>query len=187
MSGLRVIGGEARGRRLKMVPGEGTRPISDRVKESLFNILGPAVRGGGFLDLFAGTGGVGIEALSRGSREAWFVESRAKAIDTIRANLELTGFTERARLVRADVYSFLADEPPTGFDFIYVAPPQYHGLWASCLRALDEAPDWANPDGLVIAQIDPHEYEALNLSVLREYDRRTYGNTQLVFYERPGW
>jgi hypothetical protein len=55
------------------------------------------------------------------------------------------------------------------------------------LRALDEAPDWANPDGLVIAQIDPHEYEALNLSVLREYDRRTYGNTQLVFYERPGW
>ena len=87
MTGLRVIGGTAKGRKLLMVPGSGTRPISDRAKESLFNLLGSAVESAEVLDLFAGTGGVGIEALSRGASRATFVESDRHAINTIQANL----------------------------------------------------------------------------------------------------
>jgi 16S rRNA (guanine966-N2)-methyltransferase len=170
-----------------MVPGQSTRPISDRVKENLFNIIGPAIIGGWFIDLFAGTGSVGIEALSRGCERAWFVESHPKALDTIKTNLELTGFADQAEIVRGDVYQVLRETTPQGFDFVYVAPPQYHGLWSSCVQMLDGAPEWINPDGWVIAQIDPQEYEQLVLSEIREFDQRTYGNTRLVFYERPGW
>ena len=187
MSGLRVIGGEARGRRLKMVPGDTTRPISDRVKESLFNIIGPSIQGGSFLDLFSGTGSVGIEALSRGCDRVWFVEAHPRALETIDDNLDLVGYEDRAKIERGDVFQFLRQSPPSGFDYVYVAPPQYHGLWAACLEMLDATPEWVNPDGWVVAQIDPREYEALDLAELREFDLRTYGNTQLVFYERPGW
>jgi 16S rRNA (guanine966-N2)-methyltransferase len=187
MSGLRVIAGQARGRRLKMVPGDSTRPVSDRVKESLFNIIGPAVIDGAFLDLFAGTGSVGIEALSRGCAEAWFVENHPRALETIGANLAIVGLGENAKIVRSDAFAFLAGTEPQGFDFVYVAPPQYQGLWKACLEGLDAQPDWVNPDGWVITQIDPREYEGLELAHLMETDRRTYGNTQLVFYERPGW
>ncbi len=157
------------------------------MKESLFNIIGPAIVRGSFLDLFAGTGSVGIEALSRGCDLAWFVESHPKALETIDANLALAGFVERAQVERADVFQFLRKAAPTGFDFVYVAPPQYHGLWLTCLQTLDERAEWINPDGWVIAQIDPREYESHEVMRLREFDKRTYGNTQLVFYERPGW
>jgi hypothetical protein len=92
---MRVISGTAKGRTLKAAPGEGTRPITDRVKESLFNILGADIRDARFLDLFAGTGGVGIEALSRGAKEAVFVEQGRAALETIRANLALTKLAER--------------------------------------------------------------------------------------------
>ena len=186
MSGLRVIGGQARGRRLKMVPGDKTRPITDRVKESLFNIIGPGIVGGSFLDLFAGTGSVGIEALSRGADEAWFVEAHARALATIHENLLQVGLADKAQVERADVYQFLSRTPPRGFDYVYIAPPQYQGLWMSCLQSLDEKPGWVNPDGWVVAQIDPREYETLDLVQFSEFDQRTYGNTRLVFYERPG-
>jgi 16S rRNA (guanine966-N2)-methyltransferase len=119
---MRVIAGTAKGRKLKSVPGEGTRPVTDRVKESLFDILGADVRDAHFLDLFAGTGGVGIEALSRGAAEAVFVEQGRAALETIRANLTITRLANRARIVRADVFTFLASTPESPFDYIYIAP-----------------------------------------------------------------
>lgn len=187
MSGLRVIGGEARGRRLKMVPGDTTRPIADRVKEALFNILAPSIDGAVFMDLFAGTGSVGIEALSRGASHAWFLDLHPKAIKTIQENLSLTGFAYRATVLQANALDFLATQEPEGFDYVYIAPPQYQSMWKAALLAIESRTDWLNPDGRVIAQIDPREYEDLRLSHLPEVDRRTYGNTQLVFFERPGW
>ena len=87
MSSLRVISGKARGRRLRTVPGDTTRPITDRAKESLFNILGPDIQGASVLDMFAGTGSVGIEALSRGAARVRFIDQQRQAIDTIRLNL----------------------------------------------------------------------------------------------------
>ena len=180
---MRVISGTAKGRTLKSVPGEGTRPITDRVKESLFNILGADVHGARFLDLFAGTGGVGIEALSRGAREAVFVEQGRAALETIRANLALTQLAERARVVRADVFTFLSGTPDVPFDYIYIAPPQYKRLWAQTLGAIDANPVWLSEDSQVIVQIHPVEFEPLQLEHLALVDERKYGSTLLCFYE----
>lgn len=181
---LRIIAGTARGRKLKQVPGEGTRPIMDRVKEALFNILGSEIPDADVLDLFAGTGSVGIEALSRGAAYAEFVESSSAAAEVIRDNLESVNLDETAQVVRADVFAYLRARPQQGFDYVHVAPPQYEGLWRRAVEALEANPDWVNPDGVVCAQIDPTEYVALTLTHFKEFDRRTYGSTELVFYER---
>jgi 16S rRNA (guanine966-N2)-methyltransferase len=190
MTGMRVIGGTAKGRRLKMKPGTGTRPITDRVKESLFNILGPSIEEAVVLDLFAGTGGVGIEALSRGAASAVFVERDRAAVGIIRENLRTTELAERAQVVRADVFTYLRAETETGFDYIHIAPPQYKSLWIEVLQALDARPDWLNPRGEVVAQIDPLEFSEVPLQSLVLADRRKYGSTLLCFYglssEREG-
>jgi 16S rRNA (guanine(966)-N(2))-methyltransferase RsmD len=186
VSGLRVIAGAAKGRKLKPVPGEGTRPITDRVKESLFNILGEHVVEAAVLDLFAGTGSVGIEALSRGAAYAEFVESGRPAAAIIQDNLNHTQLAARGRVVRADVFIHLRNTPRAGFDYVHLAPPQYQGLWSRTLRALDARPAWLNPDGLIVAQIDPKEYEPQTLEHFTLVDERKYGNTLLCFYERGG-
>lgn len=178
---MRVIAGEAKGRRLKMVPGSSTRPVGERVKEALFGILGEEVVDALFLDLYAGTGSVGIEALSRGAREAVFVDHGRRAVATIKDNLAHTGLDERARVVRAEVFAFLKRGDLGPFDLIYVAPPQYRELWAKTLRALDESSMLA-PGGLVVAQIHPKEYVDLKLETLKLTDQRRYGSSMLCFY-----
>lgn len=184
MSRMRVIAGQARGRKLRAVPGDETRPISDRVKEALFNILSQDVPGSAFLDLFAGTGSVGIEALSRGADYARFVDSHRAAVETIRSNLESTHLAENAELLPADAFDYISRNPDRSFDYVYIAPPQYKKMWSRAILALDRNSDWLLNDAWVIAQIDPKEYEELDLDNLLEFDQRRYGNTLLVFYER---
>jgi 16S rRNA (guanine966-N2)-methyltransferase len=169
-----------------MVPGEGTRPIGDRVKESLFNILRPRLPESHFLDLFAGTGSVGIEALSQGAAKAVFVDTSARAIRTIHENLKLTGFGDRAEVIRGDAFEFLHAPRREAFDLIYVAPPQYRGLWERAVGALDETPVLLNPDGWVICQVDPVEFQLVELRRLSPFDQRRYGSTLLWFLEFPG-
>jgi 16S rRNA (guanine966-N2)-methyltransferase len=180
---VRVIAGKAKGRKLKSVPGKGTRPITDRAKSALFSILGTDVIGCRFLDLFAGTGQVGIEALSRGAKEAVLVERAGLALRTIHYNLAHTKLENGARVVRADVFVFLTQtaEP---FDYVYIAPPQYQGLWAQALRAMDAELNWLAEDGWAIAQINPTEYEPLALQNLSLFDQRTYGGVMLCFYAK---
>ncbi len=185
-SHVRVIAGTAKGRRLRLVPGTTTRPVMDRVKESLFNILRPNLPGANFLDLFAGTGSVGIEALSQGAAHATFVDLERAAIQTIRTNLELTGLRESATVVQADAFQYLRRTPPEGFDVVYLAPPQYQGLWSRAVQAVDASQGVLNPDALVIAQLDPKEYEPIALAHLQLADQRRYGSTLLCFYEWPG-
>jgi 16S rRNA (guanine(966)-N(2))-methyltransferase RsmD len=164
------------------VPGDTTRPITDRVKEALFNILAGEVEDAFVLDLFAGTGGVGIEALSRGAREVWFVDREWKAIQTIKANLQTTGFLAQTKLFRQDAFKLLRQMAgKAAFDIIYVAPPQYQGLWADALLEIDGL-DVLGPDGLVIAQMHPKEFRELPLERLRLEDKRKYGSTILCFY-----
>jgi 16S rRNA (guanine966-N2)-methyltransferase len=186
MARLRVIAGSAKGRKLRMVPDAGTRPVMDRVKAALFNILGADVVSSHFLDLFAGTGSVGIEALSRGAERAVFVDASPRAVSTIRLNLDHTCLGDRAEIVRADSFSFLHRKPLEAFDYVYVAPPQYQGLWQRAVQTLDGAPDWLNPDAWVIAQMDPVEYQPLPLTHVTEFDQRRYGKTLLCFYDFPG-
>jgi 16S rRNA (guanine966-N2)-methyltransferase len=185
---MRVISGRAKGRKLKSVPGKGTRPVTDRVKEALFNILAGDVTGCRFLDLFSGTGGVGIEALSRGAAEAVFVEQDRAAFDTLRFNLAHTQLQERAQTVRADVFAFLSILPPTPFDFIYVAPPQYKGLWVETLHALDAQEGWLSAEGAIVVQIHPREFQTVELQLFEPAGERKYGSTLLCFYElrEPG-
>jgi 16S rRNA (guanine(966)-N(2))-methyltransferase RsmD len=181
---MRVIAGSARGTRLLGPPsGTGARPITDRAKEALFSILGPSLAGARFLDLFSGTGAVGIEALSRGAAEAVFVERHPAMVRTLRQNLEKTGLAGRARIARADVFEYLRREPE-GFDVVYVAPPQYRRLWADALELLDRRPGWVAEGGQVVVQVHPVELEEVELRNLRETDRRDYGKVTLAFYER---
>jgi 16S rRNA (guanine966-N2)-methyltransferase len=181
----RVISGRAKGRKLKLVPGEGTRPVMDRVKESLFNILNPVVVDSVWLDLFAGTGSIGIEALSRGASRVVFIDSARIAIKTIHENLATTQLAAGADVIRTDALAYLERSPSTRFDVVYIAPPQYHGLWKDILLKLDANAGWLNPDAIVVVQIDPKEQETVSLQNLVAYDERTYGRTLLWFFEKP--
>ena len=182
----RVISGKAKGRKLKLVPGDSTRPVTDRVKQAVFNILDDIVADSAWLDLFAGTGSVGIEALSRGAARVVFLDNAGAAIQTIHDNLRHTGLEAGAQVVRTDAFRYLQRPPREGFDVVYVAPPQYHGLWKQALLELDRRPEWLYPEGIVVVQIDPKEKENIDLQHLEAYDERTYGNTLVWFFERPG-
>ncbi len=183
---MRVISGSAKGRRLKSVPGTSTRPITDRVKVALFDILAPDMMDCVFLDLFAGTGGVGIEALSRGARRAVFVDIDLQSIRTVHENLKTTRLEERAAVVRSDSFRYLERIDHESFDMIYVAPPQYKEMWIRALQAIDQSAGWLTPDGIAVVQIDPREARDIQLDTLREFDRRQYGGTLLWFFEKPG-
>lgn len=179
---LRVISGSARGRRLKSVPGDTTRPITDRVKEALFNILAGDVVDSTWWDLFAGTGSVGIEALSRGASLVRFSDLNRAPIETVKWNLEHCKFTEHAEIRRGDAFAMLAAHPDKQFEFIYIAPPQHKDMWSRALLALDANPDWLTDTGWAIVQIAPKEFQELELFHLEEMDKRKYGSTLLVFF-----
>jgi len=183
---LRVIAGKAKGRRLKSVAGDITRPITDRVKEALFNILGSDVVGSNWWDVFGGTGAVGIEALSRGASFVRFTDSNREPVETIKENLKYCRFEPQAEVRRADAFAFLASQPDRRFEYIYIAPPQYKEMWGKALELLDENPGWLAEDGWVIVQIAPREYKTATPAIenLEEFDQRKYGNTLLVFYQR---
>jgi 16S rRNA (guanine(966)-N(2))-methyltransferase RsmD len=183
---MRVISGDAKGIQLKSVPGNSTRPITDQVKEALFNILGPSIYDVDFLDLFGGTGAVGIEALSRGANHAVFLETNYRAYQIIKENLESTGMAPYATVLKKDAFVYLKDEPDQSFDFVYIAPPQYQKLWIRAMEILQENPEWVKPGGRVIVQIHPKEYQNVDgYTNFQEFDQRSYGDTLLVFFRRP--
>ena len=184
MGTLRVISGSAKGIRLKTVPGKSTRPITDLVKESLFNILGNEVLNIRILDLFGGTGAVGIEALSRGAAKATFLETNWQAVRIIQQNLEATHLSEKAIVLHQDAFKFLASPQAESFDLIYIAPPQYKAMWQKAMLLLDQNPQLLSESGQIIVQINPLEWsdeEYVNFTV---FDRRKYGDTLLVFFEK---
>ena len=182
---MRVISGSAKGIQLKGVPGKSTRPITDRVKEALFNIIGPSIARKTVLDLFGGTGAVGIEALSRGAEHAVFLEINYKAFRIIQQNLKATQLEPYATVMKKDAFVYFNEEHSKQFDLVYIAPPQYEGLWLKALQALDENPELVRLWERVIVQIHPKEFiEETTCENFRIYDRREYGDTLLVFFER---
>jgi len=192
---MRVVTGAAKGRKLKGPKTSGTRPIIDRVKTALFDILSWRIEDARFLDLFAGTGGVGIEALSRGAASATFIEMSLPIVKLIRENLHITELSAHAEVLHMDSFKFLqsyAEEsnrvpaPPARlYDMIYIAPPQYQEMAARALGMLDTSPLLA-PGGLVMVQIHPKERPgvvAVALTRLVQTDERRYGSTLLLFYK----
>jgi 16S rRNA (guanine(966)-N(2))-methyltransferase RsmD len=168
------------------VPGDSTRPITDRVKSALFSILASAgaIEGCRFLDLFGGTGAVGIEALSRGAASAVFCERDRAALGTLQRNLAATGLAERGQVVPGDAFAYLARPDGSPFDVIYIAPPQYQQLWLRALLAVDARPALLADDGQVIVQVFPKEWREPGLAHLTLLDRRQYGSTALFFFRR---
>ncbi len=183
MGGLRVIAGKAKGHNLRSVPGDSTRPITDRTKESLFNIIGADIIDSTLLDLFAGTGSVGIEALSRGAKLVLFVDKSQRAINTVKINLQDTGLDKNVKVLKQDAFKLLEQATSQAFDYIYIAPPQYKDLWKRSLFLLDSNPEWLSCDAWAIAQIHPVEYQSIELERLVEFDQRQYGSTLLLFYK----
>lgn len=181
---LRVIAGKAKGRKLKSVPGDTTRPVMDRVKESLFNILAGDVIDSRWWDLFAGTGAIGIEALSRGASFVRFTDLNRAPIETIQFNVEHCGFGKQSEIRRGDAFTMLSKGADAQFDYVYIAPPQYKEMWEKAVELVDEDIKWLSDDGWVIVQIDPREFKQLVLENLEEIEQRKYGSTLLIFYER---
>ena len=139
---MRIVGGDAKGRRLKHPKTAGTRPVIDRVKTALFDILGERVVDTRFLDLFAGTGAVGLEALSRGAAQATFIELSQQVVAVLRENLRTTGLAEHAEVIRGDAFRFLDLAAAQGkrYDMVYIAPPQFHQMAAQALAQLERVP-----------------------------------------------
>ncbi len=184
MSQPRIIAGRAKGLRLIPVPGETTRPITDRVKEALFNIINQDIIDARLLDLFGGTGSVGIEALSRGAGFVQFVELHSQVVKVLRENLQRSKLDTSARVQTGDSFAFLKKYDAEPFDYIFIAPPQYKDMWRQALEIIDSKPQLVIDDGWLIVQIHPIEYKGVSLSNFKEFDQRKYGSTLLIFYEK---
>ena len=151
---MRVIAGEAKGRTLIAPKGTGTRPATDRIRETLFAILEPSLPGARVLDLFAGSGTLGIEALSRGAAHVTFVERAAAAVDALRKNLAVTGFTDRSDVVAANVLGFLErGGPPSSYDLVFLDPPFADIAVLDAVLAHPSLARSLAPDATVVARV----------------------------------
>ncbi len=185
---MRIVAGRHRGRRLLAPPGEKVRPTSDRAREALFNILshgrlaveGIPFAGAAVLDAFAGTGALGLEALSRGAAEAAFIEDDREALAILRQNIAALGEGDRARIVPGD-----ATRPPlapSAYPLAFLDPPYRSGLTAAALTALDAA-GWLTPDALAVVELAARE-RLTPPAGFTLVDERVYGAAQLLFLRR---
>jgi 16S rRNA (guanine966-N2)-methyltransferase len=182
----RVIAGSARGIRL-LAPGEGTRPLADRVKETVFAILEPDLPGARVLDLFAGSGAGGIEALSRGAASAVLVERSAGATRVIAENLTRTRLGEAARVVRSDVSAYLAGQGVTDgpFDVVLVDPPFADvAAMRATLDRLGAGPTFLAPHGWIVARYFWRDAPPETFGLLASVRTRRFGETGVTFYRR---
>jgi 16S rRNA (guanine966-N2)-methyltransferase len=184
---MRIVAGKHRGRRIAAPPGDAVRPTSERAREALFNILahgrfgpGPIFEDARVLDVFAGTGAFGLEALSRGARFATFIENDRDARETLAANIKTLGEGARTRLLVADATTPPRSDGP--YDLVFLDPPYRSGLAAPALEALSRA-GWLGPGALVIVELAAREdFEPPSGFDLLE--ERRYGAGRLVFLKR---
>jgi len=183
---LRVIAGLSKGRKLRVPKGPDIRPITDNIKEALFNTIGPYLEEKTFLDLFAGSGAVGIEALSRMAEKVVFVESNPQAVSVIRENLQACKLDSKARVIKGDVFRVVTQlaKERDGFDIIYVDPPFRQTTYFS--RIMTHMGVLLNPQGVVIIRspksLDMPE-EAADLTRVRV---NIYGDSVLNYYHVAG-
>lgn len=181
---MRVIAGTARGHKLKSLEGRTTRPTADRVKEALFNILMPIVPGAVFLDLFAGTGSVGIEALSRGAQAATFVDENQDCIRIIKDNLEHTKLAENASVVKGNAFDAIRMMASKGnkYDIIFIDPPYGSGIPDRIIEDIGRL-GILKEDGIIAVEKSKKHGMGAQFGDIILKDVRTYGNTELAFYK----
>ena len=181
---MRVIAGSRRSIRLTTVKGDKVRPTTDRIKETLFNILQPDIPGASFLDLFSGSGAIGIEALSRGAKEAVLVEQDREALTCIRANLKATRFEAEAQVKPGDVISVLRTLQHEPFDLIFMDPPYDLGLEEKVLTVLSQVSYVDEYTKIIVeasVDTDMSYAESLGFSIYRE---KSYGSNKHIFLEK---
>ena len=179
---MRVISGTARGMKLQSPKGLSTRPTTDRVKESMFNIISFRVRESRVLDIFAGSGALGIEALSRGAESCTFVDSSRESIGIINENLKKSRLGDRAEVISSTVESALSRLSDERFDMIFMDPPYCKGFIEPVLSSIAENAV-LDADGIVVVEHDSSDKTPQSVKGLVKSDERTYGGTTISFYE----
>lgn len=180
---MRVIAGEFRGRLLDRIEGMDIRPTSDKVKESLFNILGDTVIDSVFLDLFGGTGGIGIEALSRGAKHVVFIDVNTKSIKVLKGNLDHLNIKDNVEVFNTDYSTAIGKlyKLKKQFDIIFIDPPYRLGIAKSALEEIDKNPILIQ-SGLIVVEHESKEDIPQRVGKLYLYRIKQYGNTSLSFY-----
>ena len=178
---MRVISGRARGSSLYALDGMNTRPTTDRVKEAMFSIIAPYIPNSCVLDLFAGSGALGIEALSRGAKSCVFVENSTPALSVVKKNLEKTRLSEYANVLKGDYKSFL-NSASAGFDVILLDPPYNKKMCDIALGIIYEK-NLLSDGGIILCEMEFREYIDTAFSVRKEYK---YGKTKLTLLDRNG-
>lgn len=183
---MRVIAGEYKGRRLKAVPGDNTRPTTDKVKESIFNIIGPYFAGGWCLDLFAGSGGLGIEAVSRGMDGALLLEKNRKAVQIIKENIEITKEEERFIVIPGDarksILKFKESHPEQVFELVIIDPPYKAEKTESDIQLLVEQ-QLVNEQTVFVCEMDQHNELPNEIGPYYKRKRVAYGTIAIEIFE----
>lgn len=181
---MRVIAGTAKGRQLKAVPGRNTRPTSDKVKEAVFSMIGPYFDGGDVLDLFAGTGALGIEALSRGADRSVFVDHDRYSITVIKSNLAACGFADRAVVFRLDASRAVKRIGHSGFSFdvVFLDPPYRFQALDKLMLELHRN-QLLRPRATIVAEHDASLEMAELIGPFARFRRQVYGDTAVTLYE----
>jgi len=181
---MRITGGVTRGRPIRAPKGKATRPLLSRIRKSLFDVIGERIQRSHFLDLYSGSGAVGIEALSRGAEITVFVEKDKVSVETIRENLASCNFSSPSKIWQKDVLTFLPHLlEKERFDFIFIAPPYYQGLQNRTLNIIEReniGRSW------IIVQHSPREKVNLSRKNIKMFKQRRYGDTILSFLDKNG-
>jgi len=184
---MRIIAGEFRGRQIKAVPGDNTRPTTDKVKENIFNMLGQFFDNGSVLDLFAGSGNLGLEAISRGIGRAVFVDVNPAAIRVIKDNVAVLQLSERVEVYRNDAYKALGvlAKKDTKFDLIFLDPPYGKVPITGLLDRIVDG-DLLGTDGMIMCEFDAGQEVIYDEVILREVRREVYGTIEILILEKIG-
>jgi 16S rRNA (guanine966-N2)-methyltransferase len=184
---LRVVSGNCKGRPLKAVPGSTTRPTTDKVKEALFNMIGPYFDGGIGLDLFAGSGGLGIEGLSRGLEKVIFIDRDAKAIQVIHENIKSCHFEEKTEVYRNDADRALKAliKRELSFDYIFLDPPYKKQQLVSLMEKMDEK-QLLNNNGVIVCEHSRDVDLPQLLGEFKQIKHEKYGIIAVTIYSRVG-
>ncbi|MGM0395817.1 MAG: 16S rRNA (guanine(966)-N(2))-methyltransferase RsmD [Bacillota bacterium] len=185
---MRVISGSRKGHKLIAPKGNSVRPTEDRVKESMFNIISPLKVDSVVVDLFAGSGGIGIEFLSRGSRKAYFIDKDPESIKTIKKNLVHTKLIDKAEIVRGDARAFIKQLKPgePWIDYIFIDPPYADVELFHKILSLVAEQRILSPDGIIIVEHDKSLQLKKRYSDIEIFDIRNYGSKEMTYYRVEG-
>lgn len=180
---MRIIAGRRKGLIIKSIDGETTRPTRDMVKEALFSILAMRLEDSTFLDLFAGSGAIGIEAISRGAKVAYFFDTNPECIKIINENINKAGFKDEAHIFNLDYKIALNKVRGVKFDIIFIDPPYNKGLGIDAISKISEA-DMLSNDGVIILETDTEEEVPDEIGIFEKYNIKKYGRNILNLFKR---